>query len=98
MSDTEGSSKSVLRTSRRDALLLNLPQPREVLEKITGVRTPESKGITTSLLQISKKVEDPKMQIVNLLRKAGNTKRTEARRGHGACRRRTMIRRFQNAI
>jgi hypothetical protein len=53
-----------------------MAQAVEVLEKITGVRTPESKGI--GLLQISKKVEDPKMAIVNLLRKAGNTKRTEA--------------------
>merc|ERR1719453_690926 len=48
----------------------------EILSKVTGVRTPESKGIT--LLEISKKISDPKAQIVNLLRKAGNTKQTAA--------------------
>ena len=66
------------RQATRKGEMAAMAQAVEVLEKITGVRTPESKGITTSLLQISKKVEDPKMQIVNLLRKAGNTKRTEA--------------------
>merc|ERR1719486_319336 len=48
----------------------------EILSKVTGVRTPESKGIT--LIQVAKKVNDPKAQIVNLLRKAGNTKQTAA--------------------
>jgi len=48
----------------------------EILSKVTGVRTPESKGIT--LLQVAKKISDPKAQIVNLLRKAGNTKQTAA--------------------
>merc|ERR1719379_632779 len=48
----------------------------EILSKVTGVRTPESKGI--SLLEVAKKVEDPRAQIVNLLRKAGNTKQTAA--------------------
>merc|ERR1719197_1032561 len=48
----------------------------EILSKVTGVRTPESKGI--SLLQVAKKVSDPKAAIVNLLRKAGNTKQTQA--------------------
>merc|ERR1719460_884017 len=48
----------------------------EILSKVTGVRTPESKGI--SLIQISKKISDPKAQIVNLLRKAGSTKQTAA--------------------
>merc|ERR1719238_2548815 len=48
----------------------------EILSKVTGVRTPESKGIT--LIQIAKKVNDPKAQIVNLLRKAGSTKQTAA--------------------
>jgi len=66
------------RQATRKGEMAAMAQAVEVLEKITGVRTPESKGITPSLLQISKKVEDPKMQIVNLLRKAGNTKRTEA--------------------
>jgi len=48
----------------------------EILSKVTGVRTPESKGI--SLIQIAKKDSDPKSVIVNLLRKAGNTKQTQA--------------------
>jgi uncharacterized small protein (DUF1192 family) len=64
------------RQATRKGEMAAMAQAVEVLEKITGVRTPESKGI--GLLQISKKVEDPKMAIVNLLRKAGNTKRTEA--------------------
>merc|ERR1719386_193450 len=68
-------------------------QAIEVLEKITGVRTPESKGITSSMqmsavkkaintkfLQLSavKKSFDPKAAIVNLLRKAGSKKQTAA--------------------
>ena len=48
----------------------------EILSKVTGVRTPESKGI--SLIQISKKIADPKAAIVNLLRKAGSSKQTAA--------------------
>merc|ERR1719331_105952 len=51
----------------------------EILSKVTGVRTPESKGI--SLMEVAKaakKVSDPRAQIVNLLRKAGNTKQTAA--------------------
>merc|ERR1719238_34887 len=48
----------------------------EILSKVTGVRTPESKGIT--LIQIAKKVNDPRAAIVNLLRKAGSTKQTAA--------------------
>jgi len=48
----------------------------EILSKVTGVRTPESKGIT--LLQVAKKISDPKTQIVNLLRKAGSSKQTAA--------------------
>merc|ERR1719321_557287 len=48
----------------------------EILSKVTGVRTPESKGIT--LIQLSNKISDPKAAIVNLLRKAGSTKQTAA--------------------
>merc|ERR1719217_948828 len=48
----------------------------EILSKVTGVRTPESKGI--SLMEVTKKISDPKALIVNLLRKAGNTKQTAA--------------------
>jgi len=51
----------------------------EILSKVTGVRTPESKGITpVALIQLSKKVSDPTAAIVNLLRKAGSTKQTIA--------------------
>jgi len=46
----------------------------EVLAKVTGVRTPESKGVTMFLQKFS----DPRAAIVNLLRKAGNTKSTAA--------------------
>merc|ERR1719238_978872 len=66
------------RQTTRKGEMAAMAQAVEVLEKITGVRTPESKGITPSLLQIARKVEDPKAAIVNPLRKAGNTKRTEA--------------------
>merc|ERR1719409_798072 len=48
----------------------------EILSKVTGVRTPESKGI--SLLEVTKKISDPRAEIVNLLRKAGSTKQTAA--------------------
>merc|ERR1719163_418137 len=53
----------------------------EALEKITGVRAPADKGIEeTRFLQLSavKKAKDPTQAIVNLLRKAGNTKQTAA--------------------
>merc|ERR1719281_1837572 len=53
----------------------------EALEKITGVRAPADKGIEeTQLLQLAaaRKGTDPAQAIVNLLRKAGNTKQTAA--------------------
>jgi len=55
-----------------------MAQAIEILEKITGVRTPESKGVTLLQLSATKKVADPKAQIVNLLRKAGSKKQTAA--------------------
>merc|ERR1719353_46875 len=55
-----------------------MAQAVEVLEKITGVRTPESKGITPSFVQLSKRINNPRAAIVNLLRKAGSTKNTQA--------------------
>jgi len=77
-----------LRTKTRAGEIEAMGQAIEVLEKITGVRTPESKGITPSnLLQLSavrkavkavKKSFDPKAAIVNLLRKAGSKKQTAA--------------------
>jgi uncharacterized small protein (DUF1192 family) len=63
------------RVQRRDGETAAMGQAIEVLEKITGVRTPESKGI--SFVQVAKKVNDPKQAIVNLLRKAGATKSTQ---------------------
>jgi len=53
-------------------------QAIEILEKITGTRTNESKGYSFVQLSLSKKIEDPRKLIVNLLRKAGNTKTTHA--------------------
>jgi hypothetical protein len=82
-----------LRTKTRAGEIEAMGQAIEVLEKITGVRTPESKGITASMqmsavkkaintkfLQLSavKKSFDPKAAIVNLLRKAGSKKQTAA--------------------
>merc|ERR1719158_2266719 len=66
------------RTKTRAGETAAMGQAIEVLEKITGVRTPESKGISFVQLQLSKKIGDPKAAIVNLLRKAGSTKNTQA--------------------
>merc|ERR1719197_644363 len=64
------------RTKTRADEIEAMSKAIEILSKVTGVRTPESKGIT--LIQVAKKVSDPRAQIVNLLRKAGNTKQTAA--------------------
>ena len=64
------------RTKTRAEEIEAMGKAIEILSKVTGVRTPESKGI--SLLEVAKKIEDPTKQIVNLLRKAGNTKQTAA--------------------
>merc|ERR1719262_1610525 len=51
----------------------------EVLEKVTGVRTPESKGISLIQLNAQKYPKgDVRKAVVNLLKKAGNTKATHA--------------------
>merc|ERR1719281_383205 len=51
----------------------------EVLEKVTGVRTPESKGISLIQLNSQKYPKgDVRKAVVNLLKKAGNTKQTKA--------------------
>jgi len=62
------------RSKTRTGEIAAMGQAIEILEKITGVRTPESKGI--SFIQMSKKISDPRAAIVNLLRKAGSSKRT----------------------
>merc|ERR1719453_1379056 len=64
------------RTKTRADEIEAMDKAIEILSKVTGVRTPESKGIT--LIQVAKKISDPKAAIVNLLRKAGNTKQTAA--------------------
>jgi len=55
-----------------------MAQAIEILGKVIGVRTPESKGVTLLQLSATKKVADPKAAIVNLLRKAGSKKQTAA--------------------
>merc|ERR1719424_2416637 len=51
----------------------------EAIEKVTGVRTPESKGVeTVGFLQLSKVDKDPLKRVVAVLRKAGSSKQTAA--------------------
>jgi len=66
------------RTKTRAGETAAMAEAIEILEKITGVRTPESKGVTLLQLSATKKVADPKAAIVNLLRKAGSKKQTAA--------------------
>jgi len=56
-----------------------MSQAIEVMSKVTGVRTPDSKGVeTVGFIQLSKTVKDPLPRIVAVLRKAGATKSTAA--------------------
>jgi len=66
------------RMKTREGETAAMAQAIEILEKITGVRTPESKGVAFLQLSATKKVADPKAAIVNLLRKAGSKKQTAA--------------------
>jgi chromosome segregation ATPase len=69
------------RMKTREGEIKAMSEAIEALEKITGVRTPESKGIEeTTLMQLSaaRKDADPAQAIVNLLRKAGSSKQTAA--------------------
>merc|ERR1719161_2281872 len=66
------------RTKTRADEIAAMDKAIEILSKVTGVRTPESKGIKFLQMEVAKKISDPKQQIVNLLRKAGNTKQTAA--------------------
>jgi hypothetical protein len=74
------------RTKTRAGEVKAMGEAIEALERITGVRAPADKGIETTfsgtdLLQFTrgrKKIADPALAIVNLLRKAGNTKQTAA--------------------
>merc|ERR1719498_612391 len=71
----------------REGEIEAMSQAVEILEKVTGVRSPESKGVTptavipdfTQLSSVhSKKVKDPRAKVVAVLRKAGKTKATAA--------------------
>merc|ERR1719440_1835297 len=64
-----------------------MSQAIEILEKVTGVRSPESKGVETTAVipdftQLrsvhSKKYKDPKAAVVAVLRKAGKSKKSMA--------------------
>jgi len=55
-----------------------MSQAIEVMSKVTGVRTPESKGIETVGFIQKKILKDPLPSIVAVLRKAGATKSTAA--------------------
>merc|ERR1719161_1410127 len=71
----------------REGELEAMSQAIEILEKVTGVRSPESKGVETTavipdFVQLrnlhSKKVKDPRAKVVAVLRKAGSNKATAA--------------------
>merc|ERR1719181_1446621 len=72
----------------RDGEIEAMSQAIEILEKVTGVRSPESKGVETtavipSLVQLrsvhaKKLFKDPRAKIAAVLRKAGNKKATAA--------------------
>merc|ERR1719201_2621718 len=72
----------------RDGEIEAMSQAIEILEKVTGVRSPESKGVETtavipSLVQLSsvhakKMFKDPRAKIAAVLRKAGSKKATAA--------------------
>merc|ERR1719238_2389566 len=71
----------------REGELEAMSQAIEILEKVTGVRSPESKGVDTTAVipdftQLSavhaKKIADPKAKVVAVLRKVGNKKAAAA--------------------
>merc|ERR1719453_2841613 len=71
----------------REGELEAMQQAIEILEKVTGVRSPESKGVTptavipdfTQLRNVhSRTYKDPKAAVVAVLRKAGKSKATAA--------------------
>jgi len=72
----------------REGELEAMAQAIEILEKVTGVRSPESKGVDTTasipdFVQLrnaknTKKVVDPRKAIVAVLRKAGKSKQAAA--------------------
>merc|ERR1719321_807182 len=61
--------------STRDGELAAMQQAIEILEKVTGVRTPEDKGITLFLqLGSVRKHQDPRAAVIAVLRKVGGSK------------------------
>merc|ERR1719159_950702 len=71
----------------REGEIEAMSQAVEILEKVTGVRSPESKGVTptavipdfTQLSSVhSKKISDPRAKVVAVLRKVGNKKAAAA--------------------
>merc|ERR1719218_136841 len=73
----------------REGEIEAMQQAIEILEKVTGVRSPESKGVETtavipdftqlrSLKHSKKVVRDPKAAVVAVLRKAGKSKQASA--------------------
>merc|ERR1719389_1528800 len=53
-----------------------MQQAIEILEKVTGVRTPEEKGITPTFVQLKsvRRHNDPRAAVAAVLRKAGSSK------------------------
>merc|ERR1719324_848425 len=72
----------------RDGELEAMQQAIEIMEKVTGVRTPESKGVDTTAVipdftqlrsvHSKKQHKDPRAAVVAVLRKAGKSKGTAA--------------------
>jgi hypothetical protein len=58
----------------RDGELAAMQQAIEILEKVTGVRAPEDKGITLIQLGSVRKHKDPRAAVVAVLRKVGGSK------------------------
>jgi hypothetical protein len=56
-----------------------MDKAKEIIAKVTGVRSPEDKGIeTVGFIQLSKTFKDPLPKILAVLRKAGSSKKTQA--------------------
>merc|ERR1719199_1626013 len=62
------------RSSRREGEIEAMKQAVSILTEVTGVRTPEDKGVETTFDGTSfiQKTDDPRAKIVNLLRQAAN--------------------------
>merc|ERR1719388_254756 len=77
--ETEALNVHLLADAAKQQEIEAMEEAVEVLEKVTGVRTPESKGISLIQLNAQKYPKgDVRKAVVNLLKKAGNTKQTKA--------------------